>query len=71
MPLKQYLCAIRAAMAGVDEFVARRIYAGELGGKEVRADIAHVTGSRELLTALASSNQPASARIVSAAPGGS
>ncbi|HEY8303295.1 MAG TPA: hypothetical protein VIG42_01785, partial [Solirubrobacteraceae bacterium] len=43
-------------IAGVYDRVARRIYVGEIHGGEVRADIAHVTGSRELLSALASSN---------------
>jgi hypothetical protein len=51
--------ASAATTASVDNFVARRIYRGELGGKEVRADIAHVTRSRELLTALAGSAQTA------------
>jgi hypothetical protein len=46
-------------IASVDEFVARRIYTGESHGKEVRADVAHITGSHELLTALASLNKAA------------
>lgn len=51
--------ASSATIASVDDFVARRIYAAELSGKEVRADIAHITGSAELLAALASADQPA------------
>lgn len=51
--------ASAAIAASVDDFVAHRIYAGELSGTEVRADLAHVTGSRELLTALARSTQTA------------
>ena len=56
--------ASAAVTASVDEFVAHRIYAGELGGKEVTADVAHITGSHELLTALASSSQTAVYRAV-------
>lgn len=48
-----------AAAASVDEFVARRIYAGERSGTEVRTDIAHVTGSAALLAALESASPPA------------
>lgn len=48
--------ASSATIAGVDDFVAHRIYAAELSGKEVRADIARITGSAELLAALESSN---------------
>ncbi len=51
--------ATSTTIAGVDESVARRIYVAELRGYEVRADIAHITSSSELLTALASSYQPA------------
>jgi hypothetical protein len=51
--------ATAATIAAVDDSVARRIYAGELTGTEVSADITHVKGSAELLTALESSDQPA------------
>ena len=56
--------ASAATMASVDEFVAHRIYAGELGGEEVTADVAHITDSRELLTALANPNPAAVYRAV-------
>jgi hypothetical protein len=49
--------ATEAAIMGVDESVARRIYLAELRGYEVRADVAHITGSTELLAALQASNQ--------------
>jgi len=48
--------ASTATVAAVDVAVAQRIYAGELHSREVSADLAHVTGSRELLGALASAN---------------
>ncbi len=51
--------ASTATSAGVDTLVARRIYADELSGTEVSADIAHITGSGQLLTALQRSDQPA------------
>jgi len=51
--------ASATTIASVDDFVARRIYAAELSGKKVSADIAHITGSAELLTALESADQPA------------
>lgn len=51
--------ATSAVMVGVDEYVARRIYLAELGGYEVRADVARITGSTELLAALRASDQPA------------
>jgi hypothetical protein len=51
--------ATSAAIVSVDEYVARRIYLAELGGYEVRADIARITGSTGLLAALQSSYQPA------------
>jgi hypothetical protein len=51
--------ATAATIASVDATVARHIYMGELRSKEVSADIAHITGSRELLSALASSNEAA------------
>src|SRR6476660_5964591 len=51
-------------VATVDYRVAQRIYTGEIHSREVRADIAHVTGSQELLSALASSNAQAVQRVV-------
>lgn len=48
--------ASAATVASVDAMVARRIYSGELRGSEVSTDIAHITGDRELVSALASSN---------------
>ena len=51
--------ASTATLAGVYSEVAQRIYNGELRGNEVGIDIAHITGSRELLSALAGSNQTA------------
>lgn len=51
--------ATLATIAGVEESVARRIYVAELRGYEVRADIAHITGSAELLAALQGSDQAA------------
>jgi len=56
--------ASAATAASVDGFVAHRIYSGEFGSEEVRADVAHITGSRELLTALASPNLAAVYRAV-------
>lgn len=46
-------------VASVYDRVARRIYEGEVHSQEVRTDIAHVTGSQELLGALASANAQA------------
>jgi len=51
--------ATATTIASVDDYVAQRIYAGELSGTEVGGDIAHVTGSAELLTALDSADQRA------------
>jgi hypothetical protein len=51
--------ASAATLASVDTAVARRIYTGEAHSSETSADVAHVTGSRALLSALASSNRPA------------
>ena len=48
-----------ATIASVDGHVARSIYAAELSGTEVTADIAHIRGSAELLAALGSADQPA------------
>ena len=45
--------ASASTIAAVDATAAQGIYAGELRGNEVSADIAHITGSRALLTALA------------------
>jgi hypothetical protein len=44
--------ASASTIAGVDDAVAQGIYEGELRSREVSADIAHVTGSRALLSAL-------------------
>src|ERR1017187_8726243 len=49
--------ATAATIASVDDSVAQRIYVGELSGTKVGGDIAHVTGSAELLTGLASADQ--------------
>lgn len=49
--------ASAAAVASVDASVARGIYAGELRSREVSADVAHITGSQALLSALASGNE--------------
>jgi hypothetical protein len=51
--------ATAATIASVDDSVAQRIYAGELSGTEVGGDIAHITGSAELLRALESADQRA------------
>jgi hypothetical protein len=51
--------ASAATIASVDEIVARGIYAGEISGSEVSADVAHVTGSQALLSALAGNNAAA------------
>lgn len=51
--------ASTATIAAVDEIAARGIYEGELHSREVSADLAHVTGSQALLSALASSNAAA------------
>lgn len=45
------------AIASVDVKVAQRIYTGELRGSQVSADVAHIKGDRELLSALASPNE--------------
>jgi hypothetical protein len=44
--------ASASTIASVDDAVAQGIYEGELRGREVSADIAHVTGSQALLSAL-------------------
>jgi hypothetical protein len=46
-------------VASVYDRVARRIYEGEVHSREVRADIAHITGSQELLSALSSADAQA------------
>jgi hypothetical protein len=51
--------ASASTIAGVDAVAAQGIYAGELKGSEVSADIAHVTGSQALLAALAGNNRAA------------
>ena len=51
--------ASAAAVSAVDVAAARHIYAGELHGGEMRADIGHVTGSQALLSAMAGSNPAA------------
>jgi hypothetical protein len=51
--------ASAAAVSTVDVAAARHIYAGELQGGEMRADIGHVTGSQALLSAMAGSNPAA------------
>jgi hypothetical protein len=51
--------ASAAAISAVDVAAARHIYADELHGGEVRADIGHVIGSQVLLSAMASSNPAA------------
>ncbi len=51
--------ASAAAISAVDLAAARHIYVGELHGREVRADIGHVTGSQALLSAMAGPNPAA------------
>ncbi|HEY2632109.1 MAG TPA: hypothetical protein VGI26_07000 [Solirubrobacteraceae bacterium] len=51
-------------VASVYDRVARRIYEGEIRGHEVRTDIARITGSQELLSALASTDVQAVHRAV-------
>lgn len=51
--------ASATTIANVDATVARGIYAGETHSSEVNADVAHITGSRALLSALASDNEAA------------
>ncbi len=51
--------ASATTIANVDATVARGIYAGETHSSEVNADVAHVTGSQALLSALASNNEAA------------
>ncbi|HET7380622.1 MAG TPA: hypothetical protein VFJ24_11315 [Gaiellales bacterium] len=51
--------ATQPTIAAIDAQVARKIYMGELVGREVGEDVAHVTRSQELLSALASGNRAA------------
>jgi len=51
--------ASAATVAEVDEVAARGIYNGELHSREVNADMAHVTGSQALASALASDDTAA------------
>jgi hypothetical protein len=51
--------ASASTIASVDDAVAQGIYEGELRGREVSADIAHVTGSQALLRALEAGDSPA------------
>lgn len=51
--------ASAAAITAVDRTVAERIYRGELSSHATSVDVAHITGSRELLSALAHSDQQA------------
>lgn len=55
-----------ATAASVVTQEAKAIYRGELSSHAVSADVAHVTGSRALLSALASSNGPAAYAAVHA-----
>jgi hypothetical protein len=58
--------ASTSTIASVDAAVAQGIYAGELHSSEVSADMAHVTGSRVLLGALAANDQMATYAAVHA-----
>jgi hypothetical protein len=49
----------QATIESVDQFVAHRIYSGEVNGESVRANLARIKSSGELLRALASSDQAA------------
>lgn len=57
--------ATLTSVESVDGAVATNIYHGELLGKEVIADIVHVTGSAALLRAVASDNRSAAHAAVS------
>jgi hypothetical protein len=52
VPSDQCGSASASTIASVDDAVAQGIYEGELRSREVSADIAHVTGSQALLSAL-------------------
>jgi hypothetical protein len=58
--------ATQRTIAAVDARVARKIYVGELVGHEVRRDVAHVTGSQQLLSAVAAGDQAAAYQAVHA-----
>lgn len=58
--------ATQQTIAAVDAKVAERIYAGEIGGREVEEDLRHIAGSQELVSAVASSNGPATYAAVHA-----
>jgi hypothetical protein len=62
----QGACGAASTQTAADVYakVARRIYEGEVHSTEVRTDIAHITSSQELLSALASSNTQAVHRAV-------
>ncbi len=51
--------ASASTIAGVDATVAQGIYAAEIHSREVSSDVAHITGSHALLSALASNNEAA------------
>ena len=66
---KSVACGIGGAtstIAAVDRTAAQRIYNGELRSSEVTADLAHVEASKELLNALATSNEAAAYNAVHA-----
>ncbi len=62
----QGACGAASTQTAADVYakVARRIYEGEVHSTEVRADVAHITNSQELLSALARSNAQAVHRAV-------
>jgi hypothetical protein len=57
--------ASASTVAIVDSTVTADIYANELAGVEVTADLAHVTGAGDLVSAVASGNRPAVLKAVS------
>jgi hypothetical protein len=59
VPSNQCGSASASTIASVDDAVAQGIYEGELRSREVSADIAHVTGSQALLSALEAGNSAA------------
>lgn len=56
--------ASTATVATVDAAVARKIYLGELTGREVGEDVAHVAGSAELASAVAGGSPAATYAVV-------
>jgi len=58
-PARACGAATAATVAAIDVHVVKRIYAGEAGGGEVAEDVAHVTSSRELASAVAAGDRPA------------